>query len=117
LEFIEKLPPFCPPSVAKDCISDFVFRAIKGTTPTMADFRSHKALGKHQPIDIDDCRWASCSFFLSEASIRRLKKFRNLKVAKLKIPSQVGLSVQRNDHIDFWIFKGVDLSKFVVEVL
>jgi hypothetical protein len=83
----------------------------------VSDFLSHRKLGKLQPIDIDTCRWASCSFYLSETSVRRIKKFKDSRVAKLDIPAQNGMMIERNGHVDFWAFEGVDLSKFVVEVL
>jgi hypothetical protein len=124
MTFAEVLPPQCPPQGASDVSIDKAYRAVPNMTPKAKDFASHAALNKHLHENVDPCRFASCSLFLSKEKLitltTRLPKMRAKTpyIAELSIPLGAGISVidQKSAHIDFWSYAGFDQSAAVQKV-
>ena len=118
IEFMEKLPPQCPPADAEDRELDSIYRYVASKEVDLDAFKSHAALGKPCPIGVEPCRWASCSLKPHTNVLTKLPALKDLKwAAKLKIPKGAGRSKMTKNHVDFWCTKGFDLTTAVLEVV
>jgi hypothetical protein len=123
-EYAEPLPEGCPPDGADDVAYDELYRLLQGGNASPEEFVSHAARGETNRGNVGECRFRSCSLL---GDYRKYLEFlpamrkKHTHVAKLKIPTGVGASKQKAHkgavHVDFWCFKGNDLSAHVVEVV
>jgi hypothetical protein len=108
------LPQGCPPSgvVSKDI--EPVYRFIENDFPQEIDFLNHIERNKPFPPN-KTCEAFALSFFTSiEAAEKAKKKFkslRNKKVIKGKITSQCGVYNIENEHLNLWLYEGVNMLK------
>lgn len=116
--FAESLPTSCPPHTAKETALDSVFRLIKNEMPIEQDFDSHQQKGTPRPAAVCSCAWASCSFNTTAEDLVKLKGLikRLPFVAKLNIPSDMGMHDNGKRHINFWRYSDTNLSDFVESV-
>lgn len=111
-EFREPLPSSCPPSSALVPSGLLVYRLVKSSPPTAADFASHAELGI-APLGVDECRARSCSVFSSPEPLDRMRllpKFRSHSVVvRLDLDELSGV-VNRGHkgHYDWWVFRSFD---------
>jgi hypothetical protein len=109
-EFMEELPPCCPPDTAVLKGYAEAWRFVTSNTPVASDFRSGAAI-KAAPPNVDPCRWASCSIFTTkDAAIATITKLPKLRarfgfLAKISITEKCGFTDLQGFHIDFWRFK------------
>jgi len=118
-EFVEKLPDQCPPADASDCEWKNVYRLLEKENPDKEAFKSHAALGKTPPANMDLCRWASCSLVLDPKKIKKLPNFKNHRwAAKINVPVGAGRSKKSGiNHVDFWCGKEFDIASFITEIV
>jgi len=116
MDFVENLPDNCPPKDAAETGYNPLFRLVASKPARRRDFASQAAQGRKRPNGVDECRWASCSFFTSkEAAMRRLPKPRarfNF-IACLSIPNGAGKSKKSKKHVDFWFYVNVNPTQYV----
>lgn len=113
-EFLEALPPQCPPQNAVPLNGDTFIRLAKQDQPTLDCFLSHAARGLPVKGDVDPCRHASCSLFEHDEegdqlrAMRLLPRFKNFTYAfLLKLGPEAGLALTGSKkHVDLWMFKG-----------
>lgn len=114
MEFLENLPPHCPPNEAVDVSFAEVWRVVAGPSPTVGDFMSnaHKGWPK-RPTDTD-CEHASCSFFTNKDLVRSLAKrmpklrYPEPHVSTLTIPEGAGMSLAGGPHVHLWMYDTFD---------
>lgn len=107
-EQIAQLVPACPPleAVKRELIG---YRLVKNVPPTEADFLSHSALGKRRPPDVDECRWRSCSLFITPSKLLDIKGLPRIKggqgIVRVSIEASSGPVHQKGDHVDWWRYR------------
>lgn len=120
MQFLEDLPPECPPKEAQDGDVGIAYRAIVDETPTTDDFKSYAALGRSSS-SVDSCRFASCSLYTCKDKAKNIfslpKKRHEFKyLATLEIKRGAGLALMRKKHVDLWMFAGFNPLSAVISV-
>jgi hypothetical protein len=118
-EYMEDLPPSCPPDTAVLKAYDGVWRYVTSNPPVPSDFQS-LASAKDAPPTVDPCRWASCSVFLTkDAAYQKLPKMRARYkfLAKITITAKCGFTSRQKLHIDFWRFKTFKPNLLEIEAI
>jgi hypothetical protein len=87
---------------------------IKELPLTDIEFKSHAALQKRRPPDVDECSWSSCSLSITPRKLldlNGLPKLKNCKaIARVQLDGSSGLVYQKpNGHIDWWGYKAYDV--------
>jgi len=118
-DFGEQLPDQCPPDGIGDEALGPVFRLVPTSDPDETCFSSKLALAETPPPGYKGtaCEWASCSLNRSVDALLKIRGLvmRNPFVARLEIPAAKGKHDAGKAHINFWKYKGFDLSSAVVE--
>jgi hypothetical protein len=112
--FWEELPDQCPPAKAADIEISDAYRCVTSDSPTKDDFLSQAA--RKRPLNplADPCKHSSCSLFTCADKAKniayRLPKPREGGpfVAHLTIESGAGVSLEKNKHVDFWMYDTFD---------
>lgn len=124
MDWLENLPPGCPPGAASDIELLGVYRVVTSDKPTGEDFQSHAARKVPLRPTATPCDWASCSLFLSRDKAIEIAgklpkpRFSNPHLALLTIAPGDGKSLinKRSTHIHFWAAKDFDALGAVVTV-
>jgi hypothetical protein len=115
-DWVEPLPPGCPPSNAYPPQDLTVFRAVKQYPPIEEDFLSHKALYPHRQYE-QECMFRGISLTDNIDQSRRLLLLPNLQkkgmriIVSLIIPESSGVILRGDgdpNHINWWRRKGFD---------
>lgn len=122
LNFREALPEMpanatCPPSDANRPERQTVIRLVAAAPPKSDDFCSYHTLGKPKPIDVDPCRWASCSVFTTKPALAKLPRIRKRFkfIAELEIDEDSGVvKAGHGGHLDLWMFSDFDPLQAIV---
>ena len=122
MDYLEPLPPQCPPDAAIDQAIPVAYRVVGANPATSACFESQAA--KNRPLlEIDNaCSHRSCSMFTSfdKASniASRLPKPRESGplIATVTIPTGAGRSKIARKHIDLWFYKSFNPTASVLKI-
>lgn len=118
--FKEDLPANCPVGDSQDVALEDVWRFLYGGQATAECFHSHAAQGKEVPAGRDPCSWSSCSLFVGDdhtSAMLKLPRFKRFMArAQLSIPQGSGMSLLREQHVDFWAFSHFNFLSSVVRV-
>lgn len=116
MEFKLDLPESCPPLEATSCEINPVYRLVKNETLVEEDMLSHIELSKPFPPAML-CAAHAISFNRSKEGCAKLRKkilkFRNRKIKEFKILESYGVndSYLNVEHINLWVYKGIELYK------
>lgn len=119
--FFEALPDQCPPADAVENEIGQAYRIVFGDPATVEHFKSHAALGKKPPSDMDECRFASCSLFTSLDRVKSVAQLPKLRaqgpiLAEVTIAHGSGRWIAHGDHIDFWMYDTFDPIAAIVSM-
>lgn len=121
MNFLEDLPPSCPPAECECKELSGVYRLLKGAAPVADDWLSHMQLGKVCPTQVDPCRWASLSLQASKVAVKKLCKLPNFRgvthAAKLDIPETAGVFLTNRNHHDFWQDRAANMNEYVCDIV
>jgi hypothetical protein len=113
----------CPPFGAVTPQDTVGYRLVMNIPVTNNDFKSHAALGKRKPRDVDDCSWLSCSLFDSPAKLLNVKGLPKISgkwkgIVCVKLDSSAGpIKANTTGHIHWWPYTAFDImQKCTVEV-
>jgi hypothetical protein len=118
----EELPESCPPNSAIE-IEMNVYRILKNKTPVEADFIPYSVQYKDNPRYKNLCIAYAISFFSSVDKAKAvlsnsIKNGNNIGsyIGEFYLTKQDGKSVitQTTGHINTWLFKSWDLSRFTL---
>lgn len=115
-EYRDELPPGCPPDAAEEpTIPIEVFRLVHNNPPTADDFRSQRTEHPTARFTVDECIARGLSVwveFESARNARRLPKFKNALIARLRLGAGAGRMMQtfRQAHRTWWPYKGYDIA-------
>jgi hypothetical protein len=122
MNFWEVLPDKCPPEKAADVAIAVAYRCVTSEKPSKSDFLS-QAAKKRALLPLGDaCKHASCSLFTCPDKAQniayRLPKPREGGpfVAHLTISTGAGVSLQKNKHVDFWMYDTFDPVAAITKV-
>jgi len=108
-EWVESLPPDCPPTDAEPPDNREFFRLVGTIPPTDHDFDSNRKLRPGQPLGPDECMNRACSLWNTYQQCENKRKLPTLKmkkVVKLMLPPESGviLRTHRNSagHHSWW---------------
>jgi hypothetical protein len=124
MDWLENLPPGCPPDEASDTEIEGVYRVVTCADPTMEDFKSHAALNMPIRPLCTPCDWSSCSLFMSRdkaidiAGKLPKARFTEPHLALLNISLGDGKSIinHRTSHVHFWASKQFDPEPAIIVV-
>lgn len=120
MTFDENLPEQCPPAECDCAELEKVYRMLKGSTPSDADWLSYLQEGKPCPARLDPCRWGSLSLQTCFPAIQKLAKLPNFRnathAAILTLPATAGVHKTQGNHVDFWRDTAANLNDFVTAV-
>lgn len=120
LMYKENLPANCPTADSHDAELEDVWRFLRGPDASAACFESHATQGKQVREGFDPCKWSSCSLFVGDshtAAMLKLPRFKSFKArAELSIPQGSGVSLQKDEHIDFWAYDHFDFLSAIVRI-
>ena len=116
MKYREQLPEDCPPRAA-DVIRETreVFRLVRSSPPTDADFRSQRAERPDTVFpEVTECQARGLSVFArrTDAEKRlRLQKMRGRKICRLRLSAGAGHIQQtgRKSHYTWWPFADYDI--------
>lgn len=110
MDFLESLPPDCPPPQAKELTSEkTMYRISTGRPPTTDDFRSQQQEKPHARFRLPECIVCGVSVFADEADATdklKLPKFKGMYVARVRLTPNSG-HIQKTgglSHHTFWPF-------------
>lgn len=115
-EKISDLSCACPPGSAVLPTLHRGYRLVKNIPATDDDFKSHAALGKIKPLDIDECSWSSCSLSNSVDKLINLKGLPKIKDSKAILGINLDISsgpIETNDkgHINWWPYDSFNIHQ------
>jgi hypothetical protein len=117
--YLEKLPEECPPNNAEDKEYSELWRALPSIKVSSQHFFSKAKMGERLPLDMDPCRFASCSLITTRNQASKMLRFPKLRggtLAKLQIPARSGKSMKKKQHVDFWAYSGFNFLEAILEV-
>lgn len=108
------MPQQCPPDTASSNNVKPVYRFIEGDVVQEIDFLNHIERNKGYPSG-RECEAFALSFFTTlDAAENAAKKFKNLRNKKFvagKIISECGIHNTRNNHLNLWLYKDIDMLR------
>ncbi|KGR90188.1 hypothetical protein CD30_13155 [Ureibacillus massiliensis 4400831 = CIP 108448 = CCUG 49529] len=114
----EYMPPQCPPSNAISNDVEPVYRFIEDDSVQDLDFLNHVERGKSYP-PAKTCEALALSFYTTiDAAKNASKRFKNLRNKKLvagRITSECGIHNIKNNHLNLWVYKEIDMLKVFLE--
>lgn len=115
MSFLEPLPPQCPPLGALEIDGPrVVFRLVKSVPPTLADFRSQRALAPSTTFPVPECiaRGLSVHAELAHSiNASRLPKLRGLVPCAVQLDAGAGYIQQTGgwSHHTWWPYAAFDI--------
>lgn len=123
MAYLEELPEQCPPATAKDQAFGPAYRILPAATAAVQHFHSYKMIGATKPLGVDDCRFASCSMFMSMTKAKKIarlpkKRATSTHLATVMIPQGCGTSDinEETSHVDFWPYSSFSVTTVVTKV-
>lgn len=121
--FLEELPDQCPPAKAQSASIEGAYRVVFAKPPTIKDFWSHSKLGKKRYGDVTECRWRSCSMFLTRDKAlniaSKLPKSRAAKpyLALVNLSPNDGMTLinDKTAHVDVWLTEQFSIDVAVID--
>jgi hypothetical protein len=112
MEWLEKLPPNCPPDKAEVPNNDTFYRLIKNISPNIENFYSQRQLFPDRTFNVDECRARSVSIFKELIDCKGIKKLplhKNSYIIKILLSSESGLILKTGradeSHYSWWLYK------------
>jgi len=116
MDFLETLPPGCPPPEAKEINSEsFVYRLVKNNPPTMQDFQSLRSRRPAGNFGImSECHARGLSVWANAESCenaRRLTALRTIPVCRIGLSEGAGYIQEtfQLNHRTWWPLKAFDI--------
>ncbi|OAP40403.1 hypothetical protein AU381_00330 [Sinorhizobium glycinis] len=123
MAYLEDLPDSCPPREAIDESFGPAYRMLPAAVPILEHFHSHRKLGRQKPHDVTECRFASCSLFMSLEKTKRIARMPKMRskvthIGVLNVPQGSGSWLENDrEHVDFWMYDGFDPTGHIAEVI
>jgi hypothetical protein len=122
IDWLEELPPKCPPADAVEPNNDLFYRLVGSVPPRDNDFWSHRKLYPSKKFNTTECVARSCSLIATIEYCLELLKLpaqHNKRIVKLILPSRAGLVKQTGLHIahySWWRTKDFDPINVCIEI-
>jgi hypothetical protein len=114
-EWLEPLPPDCPPTDAEPPNNQGFYRLTDTYPPQESDFYSFRMQYPSRPIKYDECLETSCTLFDSYWGCAEITakypRHKAKKVVRIVLPPESGLilrTFKSEGHYSWWRAKGFD---------
>lgn len=109
----EDMPEHCPPLNAKSEKKDDVFRFLTEKQPKEVDFHNHLKRNLRYGQN-KKCEAIALSFFTAEEMVTKMRRkfpvmFKNAEVLKGNICEHYGVHSIKNQHMNLWVFHGINM--------
>ena len=115
MNYREPLPEDCPPETAEEITEQrIVYRPVRHSPPTDADFRSQRAEKPDVKFNTSECQARGLSVFARRSDAEKQSKRRNLRgtaVCRIMLVPGTGriLKTGGSSHYTWWPLAGYDI--------
>lgn len=118
IDWVEELPPKCPPSEAQSS-AEWFYRLVENIPLELSDFCSQRKLFPNKVFEskgVTECQARACSIFCDLNSIKRILKYpmhKSKKIVRLKMEDSYGviLKTGQEHHYSWWVTSSFNPEK------